>query len=473
MKAAALSFGAPRALSPASGASPALTLVAMSLGFAVVQLDVTVVNVALETIGSSFGGGVAELQWVVNAYTVVFASLILTSGALGDRLGAKRLFIAGSILFVVASMACGAAPSLVILIGARAIQGIGASVLVPCLLALLDHTYQEPRPRTKAVGIWAGVAGVALAGGPVIGGVLIASVGWRTIFFINLPLGLLGIWLTATYASESTQSRERPLDLAGQTAAIIAVAALAAAMIEGGAIGWGNSLVIAGFAVFIVAGVVFLAVEARRPSPMLPLSFFRNRTFTAASLVGLLINFAFYGLIFALSLYFQQIKKFTPLMTGLAFMPMTAIVVAANIIAGQVSAWLGARLPMVVGQVTFGVGCLFLVAIAANTPFSDLWWQMVMLGAGIGLTVPPMTSALLATVERKQSGVASGVLNTTRQIGSGIGVALFGSLIANRDQFVSGLHLALYISAVVLIIGAVSAFIGIRDEQLANGEGSG
>ncbi|MBV8089634.1 MAG: MFS transporter [Alphaproteobacteria bacterium] len=437
----------------------------MSLGFAVVQLDVTVVNVALKTIGSSFGGGIAGLQWVVNAYTVVFASLILTSGALGDRLGAKRLFIAGFIVFVIASMACGAAPSLLILIGARAVQGIGASVLVPCSLALLNHTYQEPGPRAKAVGIWAGVAGVALAGGPVIGGVLIASVGWRAIFFINLPLGLLGIWLTVRYASEATQSRERPLDLTGQTAAVIAVAALAAAMIEGGAVGWSNALVIAGFGVFVVAGAVLLAIEAWKASPMLPLSFFQNRTFTAASVVGLLINLAFYGLIFVLSLYFQQIKKLTPLFTGLAFMPMTVIVVAANIIAGQLSAWLGARTPMVLGQAIFAVGCLLLLAIGVDTPYGGLWWQTVMIGAGIGLTVPPMTSALLATVDQKQSGVASGVLNTTRQLGSVIGVALFGSLIANRDQFVPGLHLALYICAIVLLIGSVTAFTGIDDEQ--------
>ena len=463
-----LSFGWSRARARPSGASPALTLTAMSLGFALVQLDVTVVNVALKTIGSSLGGGISALQWVVNAYTVVFASLILTSGALGDRLGAKRLFIGGFIVFVTGSMACGAAPSLLILIGARAVQGIGASVLVPCSLALLDHTYQEPGPRAKAVGIWAGVAGVALAAGPVIGGVLIASVGWRAIFFINLPLGLLGIWLTMRYAGESTQSRDRPLDLTGQTAAVIAAAALAAAMIEGGAIGWSNALVIAGFGVFVVAGALFLTVEAWKTSPMLPLSFCRNRTFTAASMVGLLINLAFYGLIFVLSLYFQQIKKFTPLITGLAFMPMTVIVVAANIVAGQVSAWLGARPPMILGQAIFAVGCLLLVAIGTNTPYSGLWWQTIMMGAGIGLTVPPMTSALLATVPNKQSGAASGVLNTTRQLGSVIGVALFGSLIAGREHFVPGLHLALYVSAIVLLIGAVAALIGIRDEQLAN-----
>ena len=445
-------------------ASPAATLIAMSLGFGVVQLDVTIVNVALERIGASFGGGVAGLQWVVNAYTVVFASLILTSGALGDRLGAKRLFMGGFLLFVVASMACGAAPSLIVLIGARAIQGIGASVLVPCSLTLLNHTYREPGPRAWAVGIWAGVAGVALAGGPVIGGALIASIGWRAIFFINLPLGLAGVWLTARYANESTRSCARSLDFTGQVAAILAIAALAAAIIRGGAVGWSNPLVIAGFVVFVAASIVFRVVEGRKTDPMLPLSFFRNRTFTAASLVGLLVNFAFYGLIFVLSLYFQQVRKLTPMATGLAFVPMTAFVVAANILAAAVADWLGARPPIVAGQLMFAAGCLFLSAIGADTHYSDLWWKTVLIGAGIGLTVPPMTSALLATIPSELSGVASGVLNTTRQVGSVSGVSLFGSLVANRSHFISGVQLALYASAAVVVIGAAAALIMISNE---------
>ncbi|MBV8771431.1 MAG: MFS transporter [Deltaproteobacteria bacterium] len=442
----------------------------MSLGFAVVQLDVTVVNVAVESIGSSLGGGVAALQWVVNAYTIVFAGLILTSGALGDRLGARRLFIAGFIIFVAASIVCGMAPSLVILIGARSVQGIGASILVPCSLTLLNHTYQSADSRDKAVGIWAGVAGVALAGGPVIGGVLIAGIGWRAIFFINLPLGVLGIWLTVRYASESTRSLQRPLDLSGQVAAIVAVAVMAAALIEGGTIGWSNAMVIAGFGIFIATGATFVAIEDRTSDPMLPLSFFRNQTFTATTLIGLLINFAFYGLIFDFSLYFQRIRTFTPLITGFAFIPMTAVIAIANILAGRASSWVGAGPLMVIGQFVFAAGCLFLVTIGAATHYNELWWQLVLIGAGIGLTVPPMTSALLATVNKAQSGVASGVLNTTRQIGSVIGVALFGSLVANRNHFIAGMHLALYVSTILVLIGGVAAFVMIRDNGPAANE---
>ena len=445
--------------------SRALTLTAMSLGFAVVQLDVTVVNVALARIGTSFGDhGVAGLQWVVNAYTIVFASLILTSGALGDRLGAKRLFNAGFAVFVAASMACGAAPSLPILIIARAIQGIGASILVPCSLTLLNHTYQEPGARARAVGIWAGVAAVALAGGPVVGGALIAGVGWRAIFFINLPLGLIGILLTTRYAAETTQTRDRPLDLTGQATAVVAIAALAAAMIEGGAVGWLNALVLAGFGIFALAGTAFIAIEARKSSPMLPLAFFRRPAFTAASLIGLLINLAFYGLIFDLSLYLQQIRTFTPLMTGLAFLPMTAVVVAANVLAGWLQDWRGARLPMVAGQLIFIFGCAFLAQLGATTPYNGIWWQTVLIGGGIGLTVPPMTSALLAAIDRKQSGVASGVLNTARQIGSVVGVALFGSLIAH-DHLVEGTRIALFLSVAMVLMGTIAAFVAIPAES--------
>lgn len=444
--------------SPAS-ASPTLTLAAMSLGFAVVQLDVTVVNVALERIGAALNGGVVGLQWVVDAYTIVFASLILTCGALGDRFGAKRLFIAGFILFVLASMACGAAPDLFVLIAARALQGVGAAVLVPGSLSLLNHAYPGARARARAVGIWAGFAGVALAGGPVVGGVLIRIVDWRAIFFINLPLGLIGIWLTLRYAAETTRSSDRPLDLGGQTAAIAALAVLAAAIIEGGRIGWSNPPVIAGFGVFAAAGAAFLVTEAKRANPMLPLSLFGDRVFSAASLVGLLINLAFYGLIFNFSLYFQEIRKFTPLATGLAFMPMTAIVVAANVATGQMAAWLGEGPPMVAGQALFAVGCLLLGSVGVATPYANLCWPMVLIGAGIGLTVPPMTSALLATVDRAQSGVASGVLNTARQIGSVIGVALFGSLVADRDRFLVGMRLALHISTAAASAGLIVALV--------------
>jgi MFS transporter, DHA2 family, methylenomycin A resistance protein len=263
---------------PAAAPSQAMTLAAISLGFVVVQLDVTIVNVALERIGTALGAGVSGLQWVVNAYTVVFASLILSSGALGDRLGAKRLFIIGFALFTAASAACGGAPNFIVLVTSRAIQGIGAAILVPCSLALLSHTFRDEAARARAVGIWAGGAGVALAAGPVIGGVLIGTIGWRSIFFINLPIGLLGIWMTLRYAEETSRPPQQGLDPAGQFLGIAALADLAATIIEGGKRGWTDLLVIIGCCLFALLASGFIAVEKTRRAPLLPLSFFRNST---------------------------------------------------------------------------------------------------------------------------------------------------------------------------------------------------
>src|SRR5207248_1368608 len=235
-----------------SNLSKSLTLAAMSLGYGVVQLDVTIVNTALHAMGTSLGGGVAELQWVVSAYTIAFAAFILTAGALGDRIGAKRIFMAGFALFTAASLACALAPDATILIAARCVQGLAAAILVPNSLALLSHVYADDKARGRAVGVWAAGASVALTAGPLVGGGLIALVGWRSIFFVNLPVGLAGLWLTWRYAGETTRAPRREVDLPGQIAAIAALGSLAGAIIEGGSLGWHNPFVIAGFGAFAV-----------------------------------------------------------------------------------------------------------------------------------------------------------------------------------------------------------------------------
>src|SRR5436190_4916449 len=285
-----------------------MTLIATSLGFAVVQLDVSVVNVAVKSIGAELGGGISALQWVVSAYTVAFAAFILTAGALGDRIGAKRIFIAGFALFTAASVACALAPNAATLISARCVQGLAAAVLVPNSLALLSHAYPDEKARGRAVGIWAAGASVALTAGPFVGGGLITLVGWRSIFLVNLPIGLAGLWLTWRFAEETTRAPQREVDLPGQIAAIVALGTLAGALIEGGAAGWENPFVLAGFTTSAVFAVLFVWRESRAPQPMLPLSLFRHRMFALTSLVGLLVNVAIYGLIFVLSLYFQQIN---------------------------------------------------------------------------------------------------------------------------------------------------------------------
>src|SRR6185437_12035259 len=248
-------------------------------------LDVTIVNTALGSIGTSLGGGVSELQWVVSAYTIAFAAFILTAGALGDRIGAKRIFIAGFAIFTAASVACALSPNAMILIAARAVQGFGAAILVPNSLALLSHAYPDDKARGRAVGIWAAGASLALTAGPLVGGSLIALIGWRFIFFVNLPIGLAGLWLTSRYTSETTRSPQHELDLPGQIAAVTSLGCLAGAIIEGGAIGWAHPLVIAGFVASAVFSILFVLQERRAPQPMLPLSLFAQRMFSVTAMV--------------------------------------------------------------------------------------------------------------------------------------------------------------------------------------------
>jgi MFS transporter, DHA2 family, methylenomycin A resistance protein len=438
-----------------------LTLAAMSLGYVVVQLDVTIVNVAINSIGASFGGSLADLQWIVNAYTITFAAFILTAGALGDRLGARRVFVCGFAIFVMASLACALAPTLWALILARLCQGVGAAILVPNSLALLNHAYPIESERHWAVGIWAAGASFSLTAGPLVGGALIALIGWRSIFLINLPIGLAGIWLTTRYATETTRLPARTLDLSGQIVAVLALGSLAAAMIEGGQRGWIDEWVLAGFVIFAVLTALFVAIEFKSRGPMLPLALFRKRAFSATSLTGLLVNIGAYGLIFVFSLYFQRLNHWSPLSTGLAFAPMMAAVLVTNLLAARVVAVIGARLTIGVGLVVTAASCFALLSIEQGTHYAALGAQLVGLGAGLGLLVPPLTSTLLGSVAKQYSGVASGVLNAMRQTGSVLGVALFGSLLAGSAGFIDGLRIALLIAA-VLALGALGAvMIGV------------
>lgn len=347
-----------------------LTLTAMSLGYGVVQLDVTIVNTALNSIGTALGGGISGLQWIVSTYTIAFAALILTAGTLGDRVGAKKVFSAGFAIFTAASLACALAPSVPILIAARALQGVGAAVLVPNSLALLNHAYPDERRRGRAVGIWAAGASLALTAGPLVGGVLIALVGWRSIFLVNLPIGLAGLWLTARYTEETARSAARAPDLAGQLLAIGALASLAGAIIEGGVLGWGSPWVLGGLGAAILLTALFLIVESRVPQPMLPLTLFRRRSFSLMSLAGLSVNIAFYGLIFVLSLYFQQINHLSPFATGLAFVPMMGSVLPVNLLAPRLSERIGGPAVIAIGACIAAAGCAGLLFIAPVTSLS-------------------------------------------------------------------------------------------------------
>jgi MFS transporter, DHA2 family, methylenomycin A resistance protein len=428
---------------PAAGSSVDTrrwTLVATSLGLSVVQLDVSIVNVAIKSIGADLGGGVSGLQWVVNAYTIAFAACILTAGSIADRIGARRLFVGGFVLFMVASAVCGVAPDLGVLIGARAVQGLAAALLVPSSLALLSHTYTDGRARTQAVGIYLSGASLALSGGPLVGGVLIAAIGWRAIFFINVPVALCGIFLTVRFTNETTRLAERGVDVPGQLAAIATLVLLVGSTIEGGVHGFAATDVLAGYAAALACGGLFVWFEARGRSPMLPLSLFRSRVFSACSVAGLLINTAFYGLIFVISLFFQRVQGLSPLVTGLALAPVMIGIVASNLVSARMQERFGATRVLALGAAILAAGSAWMLSVGAGTSYGAIVVPLTALGVGVGLVVPTVTVQLLGSVDRSRSGVASGTLNTLRQTGSAVGVALFGSLLAGSDGFVPGVH---------------------------------
>jgi MFS transporter, DHA2 family, methylenomycin A resistance protein len=444
-----------------------LVLAAATLGFSMIQLDVSVVNVAVRPIGTALGGGVAGLQWVVDAYTLTFAALILAAGAAGDRRGNKRVLLGGFAMFSLASVACGLVPTVGTLIAARAVQGIGAAALGACSLALLNHAFSDPGERARAVGIWATGGAAALAAGPLAGGLLIAALGWRWIFFINLPLGAVGCWLTARYAAETPSARDRRVDLPGQVAAVVTLGALAGATIEAGSAGFGAPVVIAGYAVAVLAGAMFVVVERTHARPMLPPWLFGIRTFRVSVMIGLLINVAFYGLIFALSLFLQRHEGLSPLAAGVAFLPATAAIMVSNLAAARAIPKLGARKVIARGAALMGAGCAAMVILLSAhvaALVAVLVAALSVTGFGIGLIAVPMTAALLGSVDSSWSGIASGTLTAFRQSGSVLGVALFGSLLASmgataglRAACAIGVGLVLAVAALNLTAGRASS----------------
>jgi DHA2 family methylenomycin A resistance protein-like MFS transporter len=438
-------------------------IAATSFGFVVSQLDVTIVNVALPSMGENLHASVSGLQWVVDAYALLFASLLLSAGALGDQLGAKRVYIVGFVLFAAASLGCGLAPNVAVLIGSRAVQGIGASMLVPPSLALLTHACgDDAKLRARAVGLWTAAGGVSIAAGPVAGGFLIGWFGWRSIFLVSLPLVAIGVALTWRYVAETRNDSGGYLDLPGQALGILALIGLTGGIIEAGPRSIGDVPVLAGLGGGLLAFILFLIVEARRRNPMLPLSFFKNRTFSATVAVGTVVNLSYYGTIFVLSLYLQQARGYGVVAAGLAFLPLTATFILSNVLAGHLVGHHGPRLPMAGGFLLAACGYLLLRLLDGRTPFWLMIPGFLLIPLGMGTGVPAMTTACLGSVERKFSGTASSVLNTARQAGGAIGVADFGALVGrNHEVIIPGLHTAVSISAGLLVLAAAMSLLGI------------
>ncbi len=439
------------------------TLAATSFGFALVQLDVTVVNVALPRIGVELGTSVAGLQWVVDGYALVFAALLLSAGFLGDRFGSRRVYLAGLGLFALASLGCGLAWSAPTLILARALQGVGAAAMLPASLALLNHACgHDARLRAWAIGWWTAAGAITIAAGPIVGGLILSAASWRAIFLVNLPVCLAGAWLAVGLSETKGDGRPRGFDLLGQGLGIVALGALVAATIEARPLGLADPRVLAGFALGIAAAGAFVVAEARVEAPMLPLALFRAPGFAPCLAYGMAMNFTYYGLLFVLSLYLQRGLGYSATATGLAYLPLTATFFLANVLSGSLTARFGSRLPMVGGALVDLLGFALLLRLDLGSSYAAMLLPFALIPLGMGAGVPATTTAVLASVAREQSGIAAAVFNAARQAAGAVGVATFGGLAGDgRKTVVGGLHASAAIAIVLLAAVALLAVWGI------------
>jgi EmrB/QacA subfamily drug resistance transporter len=409
-----------------------VTLGTLCFALFMVMLDSTVVNLAMPTIQRKLGASISELQWIVDAYILLLASLLLTGGTLGDMFGRKRAFLGGLVLFTGGSLFCALSPTSEVLIAARCLQGVGAAIMMPSTLSILTNTFPDPKERARAIGMWAGISGLALAVGPLIGGAMVDSLGWQSIFLINVPIGVIALAVGWRFVPESSDRAGRGLDLPGQITAIIGLAALTYAFIEANTYGWASARIVSSFAVAAITLVLFAVAELRSKSPMLQLGFFRNATFLGANMVGIVISFGFFGVIFFLSLFLQEVQGYSPIRAGLLQLPCTLAIAVTAVVSGRVVARVGSRAPMTIGLALLGASLLGLTMLQPTTPYSSWWYWLVVTGVGMGLIMSPMTSAIMGSVPAARAGMASATSNTLRQVGSVFGIAVLGNLVTRR-----------------------------------------
>lgn len=430
-----------------------------SLAFVVSQLDVSIVNIALPQIATSFTADISELQWIVDAYTIAFAVLMLSAGGMSDLLGSKRLFQAGLLVFGIASVGCGLSWNPFSLIGFRLLQGIGAAAMIPSSLSILNQSFAHDKTqRSRAVALWTAAGGVSIAAGPILGGLLMHISNWRMIFFVNIPLCLIGILLSIKL-KESEKHPNKGFDIPGQLTWMLALTALIAAIIELHHLGFNNPWIYGGLVFSAVMFLWFLRIEKKARSPILPLDLFKSANFNVLVLLGIVLNGSYYGTVFVLSLYLQDVLHYPSLTAGMAFLPLTAGFIIANLISGKLMAKYGTRVPILIGLVISITGFTCLLIAHSNTPYWQLFIPFITIPMGMGLAVPAMTTGILATVAKTRSGTASAVLNTTRQAAGAMGVAIFGAM-ANGGA--TAIVHAITVSSVISAGGLLCVIILIR-----------
>ena len=452
------------------------TLAAVAFGLFMIMLDNTVVNVALPSIQQSLHMSISQLEWIVTAYALTFAAFMLTGGKLADLIGRRRIFVIGLVVFTAASLACGIAPSSNWLIGARTVQGIGAALLNPATLSIITATF-PPRQRGLAIGIWAGISAMALAIGPLVGGLLTEHINWNWVFYINVPIGIVGIAASYAFIEESRDtSHEQRLDLPGLLSSGIGLFSLTYGLIEANNYGWTSGRILTAFVVGVVALALFVVLELHQRLPMLELELFKNGTFTGANAAMLLVGLAMFGVFFYVSLFMQQVLRYSPVQAGATFLPMTVLVILVAPQAGRMSDKVGSRWLVGAGLTLVAGSLLWYSRLDVSSNFWDILPGLIMGGFGMAMAMTPTTAAAMGSVPVDKAGVGSAVLNSMRQVGGSLGIAIMGAVVAHvaglghvggrrfdPQAFTHGFHDALRLAAVFAFVGAIVGVSTLRN----------
>lgn len=439
-----------------------LVFAALCMGFFMIILDVTIVNVALPTLANYFNAPLSRLQWIVDGYTLTFAGLLLLVGSLCDYFGARKIFKIGLISFALTSMGCALSQSILILVFFRLLQGMAGALLLPSSLALISNIYQVEAERAQAIGIWAAVGGIACASGPFLGGLLTSLFSWRAIFFVNLIIGFASLFLISYCLKgiEKNVISKLKFDFLGQFTGFVAIFLLALGLIEAGSYGWTNLIIVTCFVVSALSLMLFLITEHRITNPMLPLSLFRNQVTTMGIVVSMILNLVFYGELFMIPFYFENLRHYSVFMTGLAILPLPGLALIGSYLGGKFTAKIGPAKIIFIGLLIAALGFFALLILQPATP-RYLWIMMAFLaiGFGVSFTTPAMTFAVIHSVEQQRAGIAAAVLNTGNQVGSLIGVAVFGTIAAIAGSFIAAMHITLIIAGTLFV---VTAFLNIK-----------
>jgi EmrB/QacA subfamily drug resistance transporter len=450
-----------------------VVLAVCSMSLLVVGLDTTIVNVALPAIHRSFPSQLSGLQWTIDAYTLVIASLLMLSGSTADRVGRRRTFQTGLAVFVLGSLLCALAPSLELLIAARVLQAIGGSMLNPVSISIVRNVFEDPRERAQAIGVWGGMIGISMALGPVVGGALVDSVGWRSVFLVNIPVGLLALGLTAAYVPESKAPHPRRIDPVGQLLIALGLATLTYAIIEGPSQGWGSVRTLGLFAVAVASSIALTTYELRREEPLIEVRFFRSAPFSGASAIAVCAFAALGGFLFLNTLYLQDVRGLSPFHAGLYMLPMAAVTLVFAPLSGRIVGSRGSRPSLVVGGLALAASGLLLTRLSPTTSFGYLIVCYVIFGLGFGLVNPPITNTAVSGMPPSQAGVAAAVASTSRQVGQTLGVAVLGALAGGSiagalgPGFAAATHSSwwiIFILGLVVLVLAVLTTSGWADE---------